>query len=320
MAVLSAKKFYNGWSGTDLEIVEPYIVFTDSVDTSVYSVTHNTFVPAVGSTHADSILYAIQQGGISARRSKDNGLIWNVNVTYTAEAGSTVTGGKLDRLVRFRVTSRITTQAATRCYEYQFGYCGHDSVGPLVQSNQKDLPILNSAYDPYDASDTQEELFNTLLVWTQREQTGFDYVTALDAQGTVNSAATTILGVPIPLKAGLMRKVDPVLVASDAGDTEWQVDYEVEINPSGHDLFILDAGLYAIFNPSTEKREILQSDIYSGSPALTDAEKKKGVKIPQLLDGKGELLGGNAGHHNRYRTKKLSDWNTTLDLLTRQIR
>ena len=334
MAFVSIKSFKQGWSGTDSTVVKQFTVTMDDMNDDASTVTEAEGegeaegVPKVDDQLSAGSQYVILSGGISVSRIDEGALQWRLTATYTKTGFSFSSGDDSERLISFGTATRAYTETAMQAWESYNAATGvreHTSAGETPG-----IDIKNSSGDFFDPSDLQVEYYNTIVNFTQRENRNFDYVSAINEQGSINKKATTILGMSIAAGKGLLRLVNPVLNTDSNGDFEWSCSYSVEL--AGDNTFwslILDRGFYATIwvNGAWKKKEIMNSDMLAnrGEP-WNQVDAETAASEPQPLDGQGKLASWNSGtetyaqHYLEFRNKKYSDWEKTLNMISQQIR
>ena len=323
MAFVEIKDWREGWNGTDSTVTKAFTVTMDDVNDTADLITEDPSTPSVNDLLSPGSQYRILPGGINCQRINGKILQWRLFATYTKTGFAFSSSDDSDRLISFDTTTRTYTHTAMRAREY---YNPITDETQTTADDEPDIYIRNSVADTFDPSDLQDEYYNTVLNWTQREERDFDYIGALQNRGSLNKESTTILGVPVPAGNGLFRAINPQLSTDENGDFEWICTYSVEIaEDEDFWLNILDRGYYAVIDG--KKKEITNADIKTNrGETPTSADFNTPASEPQLLDGQGGLRAWNPSTERydpvylRYRTKKYKDWEKTLNLIAEEIR
>ena len=319
--VIEVQEYRNGHSGSDTTIVEQYIVTTTDPEVTCYEVCRpahvdrdtslpdivGTPLPKVNDTHVDTKTFRVLPGGIVANRIEGKATQWIVSVTYTQSAML------LDNISNFKIGKRVSNVVSEGAYEV-FRETGEETA--FRNENRPIIPFKNSAGEMYDPVDTQTSEYSTIIQFVLQqefdESENFNYVDAIDYQGTVNKTKTSVLGFPLEPHQGLMLTVAPELRVDGDGNLRWYTFYEIEMKGKGerHWLRLQNQGFYAKPVGSNNAREITEKDV---NP--TDGKADKYVTKPQLLDSDGRLLGDSDDVvFWEFRLQREKDWKTGLGI------
>lgn len=346
MTVLSVKRAVKNWAITGSTGSVSFIINTDNPDDEFPTVkveSHRIGLPREFEVHPDNANYKVGEGGVSISRisrgkleDPDSPAVWHAVITYE-RLGSNFNSSSqpgLNRLLSYSTDTKTYTRTAVSAYERLLpdGSTYQPTRGD-TPSKTKNIKIVNSAVDPFEAASIQEEYFHPILVFTQRESNNFDNVAAVKFMGSINQNTTTILGTEIPPGKAMMRTVRPFLAVNEDDKQEWRCTYEVELvedmtkakNKMDDDDFwlkILDTGLQAFFYvPEKYKRAILQSDLQNTN-IKAGSKRDAAIREPALLDGLGSISETSEpqGIFYKYRTRPFKDWEVGLNLIKSSIK
>ena len=280
-----------GWTDTIVWLVTVDDVEDTSREAAAASA-GGTSIPSIGDEHpADSNSKATS---IKPARYKDR-LHWKVSVDYkTSNVHGSMSGHSGDQAenplndpVEVNWDTEFVTEPITRAL---------DSTGSTV------VPVLNSALDPFDPP-AEEEMAYPVVTIVRNEASfptfGADYV------NTINSAATTIAGLPVKKWQAKIRQLTPSR-AERNGVRYWQVTYRI--------LFKLKD---LLGNDDDWTRHFLDqgcnhwlAGVGVGQKIRIKGDDGKEVREPQRLDGSGTVLPSNTAQED-------SVWR---DFITNRIR
>ena len=152
------------------------------------------------------------------------------------------------------------------------------------EDNQRTIPVLNSAGDPFDA--------NTVEIFPEFSFSyyvhDFDTSRIYDFSNAVNATSQRIAGKSFPAGTLLIADINTeglVTYEDDGYTVKWkytQVNLTLRYNPDGWMRKLLDVGNRAIFGNSTKSELIYQyyAPIYSGSTVTFD-------EVPTLTNAQG---------------------------------
>jgi len=258
-----------GWTDTIVWLVTVDDVEDTSREAAAASA-GGTSIPSIGDEHpADSNSKATS---IKPARYKDR-LHWKVSVDYkTSNVHGSMSGHSGDQAEN-PLNDPVEVTWST---EFQ--------TVPITEAfdGTNKIPVLNSANDPFDPPVEQEDATSTVTIVRNEAHLpkfGADYV------NTVNSAATTIAGLPV--KARQARIVECSAQRAERNGTRyWQVTYRILFKlkditgtDDNWDRHVLDQGYF-------EWPDGIGADKQRRRIAVDGKEAKE----PQRLDGSGVAL------------------------------
>jgi len=179
----------------------------------------------------------------------------------------------------------------------------------------QDLPILNSAGDPFDPPIQEQEsrLHINIVMNFFNATSGFLVSRVLEFQNSLNTATSVkrIAGVDVEPFQAKMLKIEPLPIIRSNGvldgkpqfQVSWQVTFDIEIMPSGktYEREILNAGYYYLPGGSSGAKK-------TQFTKPTRDEESVPVSQPQLLKANGDAATVDEANYLKYITAKPKDW------------
>lgn len=334
MAILDILESRYGWTASDTQVIQTYIVITDG-DSNGFEVCRPSYddkytpetpksvtLPKIfdylQTSGGDSTTFRVLPGGITANRVDGKIDQWMVNVAYTQ------TSMLVDRISSFSLGSKSYTKVSEGAYFFLAP--GEPAIGGWDDDDEDDSfpptkPIINSAGELYDPGDTMTEYTSTIISFIMREADEFDYVDILALRGSINKNAVQVLGFDFKKHAGRILDIVPQINIDEDGKPRWFSKYTLELMPNGltHDLRLQDQGWMAKFDgKDNPAREIMVSDI--SSKVKKSDKTNKPVTQQQLLNKDGGIeTDPDKAQHWDYRIHRQSDWKTKFNFPTTSV-
>ena len=236
---------------------------------------------------------------IQARPKSDDGLVWEVDVSYSPpDAAGGGSGGdpvSADPVVSFSFMMR--QQVLENAYSLGAAIPqGADRGNPTVR-------VVNQPGNiPFDPPAMIEDSVLVILVTLNKGTDTFtpDYITQY--MNTINALEITVAGVTMPPFTGWIRDIKANPTTTPTGDAYWQVQFEILYDPQTWLKKILNTGVFEEGNVEgsssapPEYRKILDTD---GEP----------VREPVPLSLTGQRLGrGDPGVYLEFHALWEASW------------
>jgi hypothetical protein len=173
----------------------------------------------------------------------------------------------------------------------------------VEQDVETDLPVANSARDPFDTPVQEDEYRPTIVI--ERNRSTHNAALAQSVRNTVNASAITVAGILIGERQGLIKQFG-ARAAYENGTTFVRERIVIELAPS-HVRYVLDRG-FRVLTPAAVPGPTGVTFQIPGKALITD---QQGLPItsPELLDGGGGILPeGSPPVFLEFNTKRAASW------------
>jgi hypothetical protein len=259
------------WAKTETGYVREFRVkITDPSTDTVPLILSATGLPDIGDGFPGDTLSKCARK-TARKQSEDDWQYWLVTCSYALNGPSGGTNDPTDDDPQISVDCEAVEVPFDRAY----------NTDPADTFGNPTLAVLNSAGDPFDPPAMTQRYRMVLQV--QKNAKTFNLTTIFQYVNTTNSAATTVAGVTIPAKCGLIRRISARKAWDGRGRAYWDVTYEIAIDRETFTRQLVDQG-YRMLDDGLNRVQIRQSDINPAMAAGAQADQYVTEPV-HLLEG-----------------------------------